>query len=277
MNLEKQMSRNAQRAECNRTYMRVAVLSSGGKDSTYAVWWALLNGWDVSMIVTVRVDADDSMMFQREGTAIAGVQAAAAGIPWLPIIDTNTEGIESLEQGIEPFVRGSVWPRSTLWSQSDIMNANWPEWSCKKPVLARPGKPIDAIVSGALRSDYQRVRLDMMANRLGIASFSPLWHMPPLIHMNNLIRSNFDVRFTAVSAEGIDSTWLDRRLDDDCISDLNRLQQEYGINIDGEGGEFETTVLSAPWFDSLEWETNIQWEKNRGSVEIIDVWESNYP
>ena len=65
--------------------MRVAVLSSGGKDSTYAVWWALMKGWDVSMIVTVRVDANDSMMFQIDGTAIAGAQAAASDIPWLPI------------------------------------------------------------------------------------------------------------------------------------------------------------------------------------------------
>jgi diphthine-ammonia ligase len=252
--------------------MRVAVLSSGGKDSTYAVWWAIMKGWDVSMIVTVRVDADDSMMFQREGTAIAGVQAAAGGIPWLPILDSNVDGVEALENGLLPFVKGSSWDRSELWSQSDYKHALWPiHWSCDLPRIARPSKPIEAIVSGALRSDYQRVRLDMMATRLGIKSFSPLWHMTPQIHMENLIQSEFDVRFTAVSAEGIDSSWLNRKLDQRCIDELNVLNIEYGINIDGEGGEFETTVLAAPWFKQLSWDVRPRWNRNRGDLEIINV------
>ncbi|MBI31279.1 MAG: hypothetical protein CMB72_01560 [Euryarchaeota archaeon] len=251
--------------------MRVAVLSSGGKDSTFAVWWALMNGWDVSMIVTVRVAANDSMMFQREGTAIAGVQAAGAGIPWLPILDTNTEGIDSLEAALKPFVHGSPWPRSEIWSQLDSINANWPAWTAIKPKIARPGVPIDGIVSGALRSDYQRTRLDMMAKRLGVHSFSPLWHMPASIHMKNLVEGNFDVRFTAVSAEGLDQSWLNRKLDIECIDELIELEQKYGINIDGEGGEFETTVLSAPWFNSIEWNTEINWQRNRGSLIIHDV------
>ena len=33
--------------------VRVAVLSSGGKDSTYAHWWATLQGWDVTIAYQV--------------------------------------------------------------------------------------------------------------------------------------------------------------------------------------------------------------------------------
>jgi len=252
--------------------MRVAVLSSGGKDSTYAVWWALMKGWDVSMIVTVRVEANDSMMFQIDGTAIAGAQAAAAGIPWLPILDNEVEGVSSLEDSLRPFVFGSEWPRSKTWSNQDISEAKWPEhWSCNKPEFARPSDPIQGIVSGALRSDYQRKRIDMMAERLGIHSFSPLWHMPSLIHMNNLIDCGFDVRFTAVSAEGIDESWINKKLDESCIADLVSLQSKYGINIDGEGGEFETTVLSAPWFNELQWDVEIEWHGQRGNAKILNV------
>ncbi|RAH10507.1 MAG: diphthine--ammonia ligase [Euryarchaeota archaeon TMED85] len=272
MNLENNSSRNAQRQSLFRSIMRVAVLSSGGKDSTYAIWWALMKGWDVSMIVTVRVEANDSMMFQIDGTAIAGAQAAAAGIPWLPILDSNEEGVDSLEEGLKPFVYGSKWPRSSIWSNYDAHQAKWPShWSCIKPIFARPTIPIQGIVTGALRSDYQRKRLDMMSNRLGIHSFSPLWHMPPLVHMNNLVKSGFDVRFTSVSADGIDSTWINRKLDDDSIQDLLTLESTYGINIDGEGGEFETTVLSSPWFNPLEWDVEINWNGRRGNVNILDV------
>ena len=272
MNLENNRCRNPQRQELVRVSMRVAVLSSGGKDSTYAVWWALMKGWDVAMIVTVRVDADDSMMFQIDGTAIAGAQAAASNIPWLPILEKKQEGIDTLENGLKPFVYGSNWPRSNLWSNEDAKQAKWPSnWSCKKPILARPNTPIQGIVTGALRSDYQRKRLDIMANRLGVHSFSPLWHMPALNHMNNLVDAGFDVRFTSVSAEGIDKTWINRRLDNSAIKDLLFLESKYGINIDGEGGEFETTVLSSPWFDPLEWDIETNWNGQRGNVKILDV------
>ena len=252
--------------------MRVAVLSSGGKDSTYAVWWALMNGWEVSMIVTVRVSAKDSMMFQIDGTAIAGAQAAAAGIPWLPILDNNEEGVQQLEEALQPFTYGSKWPRSSIWSKGDIEQANWPDnWTCNRPIIARPSEPIQAIISGALRSDYQRKRLDMMAHRLGIHSFSPLWHMPPITHMNNLIDGGFDVRFTSVSAEGIDKSWINRKLDKNSLDDLIELNSKFGINIDGEGGEFETTVLSSPWFNTLTWDVGIEWNGQRGNVSIVDV------
>ena len=66
--------------------MRVAILSSGGKDSTYSAWWATLQGWDVVSIITVGVIGQDSMMFQIPNTAIAGVQAASIGVPWLPVM-----------------------------------------------------------------------------------------------------------------------------------------------------------------------------------------------
>ena len=272
MNLENDNSRNAQRGGLFRSIMRVAVLSSGGKDSTYALWWAQMKGWDVAMIVTVRVHAEDSMMFQIDGTAIAGAQAAASGIPWLPILDSNYEGVDSLEIALQPFVHGSDWPRSSIWSKDDAKQAKWPDhWSCQKPIFARPSNPIQGIVTGALRSDYQRKRLDMMANRLGIHSFSPLWHIPSIVHMNNLIDTGFDVRFTSVSAEGIDSSWINRKLDRDAVNQLLSLNSKYGINIDGEGGEFETTVLSSPWFRPLEWDIQVNWNGHRGNAEILDV------
>ena len=61
--------------------MRVAILASGGKDSTYASWWAQLQGWEVVSLVTVLVKGEDSMMFQLQNTWIAIFQASSSGIP----------------------------------------------------------------------------------------------------------------------------------------------------------------------------------------------------
>ena len=45
-----------------------------------------MRGWDVEYLVTVGITSDDSMMFQTTGAAIAGLQSAAMGVPWLPVL-----------------------------------------------------------------------------------------------------------------------------------------------------------------------------------------------
>ena len=71
--------------------MRVAILASGGKDSTYASWWAGLQGWEVVSLVTVLVRGEDSMMFQLQNSCIAGLQASSIGTSWKPVFSDGEE------------------------------------------------------------------------------------------------------------------------------------------------------------------------------------------
>ena len=96
--------------------MRVAVLASAGKDSAYAAWWATMKGWEVECLVTVCVSGNDSMMFQLNGTAVAALQAASMGVPWLPVMSLGEEESEVLE--LEAALRG----------QSDIQSAFFESW-----------------------------------------------------------------------------------------------------------------------------------------------------
>ena len=72
------------------------------KDSTYACWWAIMQGWKVGAMITVHVTSDDSMMFQLPNTSLAGLQAHSIGVPWLPILSKGNEEeeINDLENGI---------------------------------------------------------------------------------------------------------------------------------------------------------------------------------
>ena len=74
--------------------MRVAVLSSGGKDSAAAWWWAQCKGWDVVALVTVNITGGDSWMFQIPGTHLVEHQAKVAGIPWMNVA---TPGVQEEE------------------------------------------------------------------------------------------------------------------------------------------------------------------------------------
>ena len=262
--------------DCNPTQsnMRVLVLSSGGKDSSYATWWSILRGWDVAGIVTIRVTGDDSMMFQLPTTALAGLQAARAGIPWLPVsLDGNPETeMVVLENQLKNIICGSTKIRSNVWSVDELNAANWPDgwvWPTDLQRL-RADQPIDGIVVGALRSDYQKTRIEQMCNRLGIKSFTPLWHHNGSSHMHELVNHGHRIMITSVTTDGLGEEWLGRKLNTEDIIELQGLADVYRFNVDGEGGEFETAVLDAPWMNStINTRHTNHWTGQRGWV---DIW-----
>jgi diphthine-ammonia ligase len=119
------------------------------------------------------------------------------------------------------------------------------------PALARVFgrlKDVDGIVAGALASEYQKTRFERVAHRFGLKTFAPLWHHDPMQHVGDVRACGLHVRFVHVAADGLDSSWLDRTLDDAATRDLERLATTKRINPAGEGGEYETFVPDAPLF-----------------------------
>lgn len=171
------------------------------------------NGWEVTHVVTVRPRAHDSWMFHVPNTDLAPLIAEAVG---LPLVSVDTRGEKEAEIG-------------------DLEQA-----------LA--GLEIDGFVSGALASEYQRTRLEGVGHRLGLRSFTPLWHKPPGEILRTVSGPGWDVRFAAVAAEGLDGRWLGRGIDPAAIRDLDALHARFGIHVGGEGGEYETLVLDAPCY-----------------------------
>jgi len=213
-------------------YVKVAVLSSGGKDSSAAIWWAQCKGWDVTHLVTVLVVGDDSFMFQIPGTSLVEKQAELCGCSWLSV---PTKGIE--EEEVEDL-------------KNALLNLN-----------------IDGIVSGALRSDYQKTRLERMCEELKIKSFTPLWHQSSESHMDNLVSNGFEVMITGVSTEGLGKEWLGRIVNENNLKELKANAAKYRFHVDGEGGEYETLVIAGPHMNGrIELDYEIHWDGVRGHL-----------
>ncbi len=224
-----------------------------------------MRGWDVECIVSVGIQSEDSMMFQTNGVCIAALQSTAMKVPWLPVV---SDGEEELEIGdLEQALSGNS---DSALCFEEIWHEDW-----VRPdglVLHEGTLVVDALVVGALRSDYQKTRIDRMCERLGIISFSPLWHHDSYSHMQSLIEHGFEVMFVSVSADGLDEEWLGRTLDKDSLCELKRLSEKHRFNIDGEGGEFETIVLSSPCMSRrIECVTESLWKGTRGSISIHEA------
>jgi len=197
----------------------------------------MCKGWEIVSIVTVEIEDGDSHMFQVPSTTWVEHQAKRAGLPWLRVSASGTvdEEISSLEKALSRL-------------------------------------EIDGIVSGALRSDYQKERLECMCQRLGLHSFTPLWHQTPIEHLRGMVEAGFEIMLTSVSCEGLDHFWLGQFLTSESLEQLYELSQQYRFNVDGEGGEYETFVSGGPiWTPPLQISGEAVFTESRGVFEIHSV------
>ena len=197
--------------------MRVASLFSGGKDSNYALAWALQQGMEVSHLVTVYPENKESYMYQTAGLELTELAARAIGIPHVKVWTAGKETAEVTDLQV---------------------------------VLGRivEDEDVEGLVTGALKSNYQKDRLDRVCAELNIKCISPAWHRDSEEHLRAFLRDGYEIIFVGVSAEGLGQGWLGRHLDETAITELLAVRERYAINIDGEGGEYETMVLDAPHY-----------------------------
>jgi len=216
--------------------MKVAALFSGGKDSVFSVYIAMQHGWDVTHLVTVLPENKDSWMFHTINIHLTDKLSEAIDIPLVNKI-TKGEKEEELE---------------------DLKN-----------ILSRLN--IDGVISGAIASEYQQTRIEKICYELEIKSFTPIWHKNQELILRNQVNAGFKMIIVGVFAQGFDETWLGRMIDESCIDELVRLRRKHGINLAGEGGEFETLVLDGPLFKKkvvLD-EVTKEWKRDSGILKVI--------
>jgi predicted ATP pyrophosphatase (TIGR00289 family) len=107
---------------------------------------------------------------------------------------------------------------------------------------------IDAVVSGAIFSHYQKERIDGICKELGIRHIAPLWQEDPLKILNEILQLKMRAMIVGAFAHGFTQDWLGREVDENAIRDLIELNRRFEVSIVGEGGEYETLVLDAPFF-----------------------------
>jgi ABC transporter with metal-binding/Fe-S-binding domain ATP-binding protein len=215
--------------------MRVAALFSGGKDSVFAVYITQQYGWDVTHLVSLLPKKPDSWMFHSVNIHYTDLLAKALDIP---LVKRATAAEKEAE----------------LDDLTQVLQ----------------GLEIDGVISGAIASEYQRTRIEKICDELGIKSFSPLWHKNQELLLRDQVKAGFHIIVVGVFAEGFDETWLGRTIDEKTIDALVSLQKKYGINIAGEGGEYETLVLFGPMFSKrlVIDESEKEWNRDSGVFQV---------
>src|SRR3989442_1791233 len=76
--------------------LRVGVLFSGGKDSTYTIWVLQHQGWEIPVLVTVQPKRPESFIFHYPGIESTSLQSKALGIDRV-LIREETSGLDELQ------------------------------------------------------------------------------------------------------------------------------------------------------------------------------------
>ena len=233
---------------------RWVALFSGGKDSSWALYRALDAGLDVARLVTVH-PVGDSYMYHVPATDLASLAAESIGIPLVDVEPTDFGADDVTDAG----------------AQGDA------ELAPLEAALSDLAEDLDGglagVTAGAVESEYQTDRIQGMADRLGAEVFAPLWQQDPRELAEVMLDAGFEIRVIRVAAAGLDESWLGRTLDHEALADLAALNDEYGVHVLGEGGEFETLVTDGPHMARpIRLDAEPEWDGTRGSLRIRDAW-----
>jgi len=191
--------------------MRLACLFSGGKDSTYAAYLMEQAGHDVPYLVTVVPADPHSWVFHTLNLEHLPEMAKALGKDLIAVPSSGEEGsdLEALAQALA-------------------------------------GLDVEGVVTGAIASDYQWDRINGVCERLGLKVLSPLWRKDQGMLMQDMLGAGLKVMVVGVFSEGLGEDWLGRVLDQGALDELLSLSRSKGLNVSGEGGEYETLALNSP-------------------------------
>ena len=214
--------------------MNVACLTSGGKDSIYALYVALHYGWNVECLISIK-PKKISWMYHMENIHLVPLISKSME---LPLLMKESEAEKEMEL-------------------NDL-----------KELIEKAN--VEGVISGAVASEYQRTRIEHICHDIEVKSFMPIWHKNEKTLLNDMLNAKFEILITAVAGYGLNVRWLGKKIDYETLREIVELNKKYGVNISGEGGEYETIVVDCPLYKyriEIE-EADIFWDGSRGSYEI---------
>jgi len=220
--------------------LRSAILFSGGKDSGLALNYSL-EYTKVKCLIIIESKNPESYMFHTPNIRWAVLQAKASGIPCI-IQKTNGEKEKELKD-LELAIKA-----------------------------AKKRYKVQAVVTGAIESAYQASRVQTITNALGMECFNPLWQKDQIELLEELIDKKFEIIIIGVFGYGMDKL-IGKRIDRKFIDDVKSLREKLKINPAGEGGEYESFILNAPYFNkSLNISKSRIFKDDSGGI-VLDIEE----
>ncbi len=184
---------------------------SGGKDCCLAYHHAVINGLAIQFLVNMV--NEDGKLSRSHGISAQWLQmqAQAIGIPLVQRRTTST---------------------------------NY-EAEFKSTISSLKKEGVSAGIFGDIDFEEHRQWIERVCADVGIKPYLPIWGENQKKIIKDFINLGFEAVVIATRADLLDKKWLGRKLDQDFVKDLAKLEN---ITPCGEAGEYHTLVINGPLF-----------------------------
>ncbi|RKP10291.1 hypothetical protein THASP1DRAFT_13057, partial [Thamnocephalis sphaerospora] len=207
---------------------------SGGKDSCFNMLHCVANGHEIVALANLHPphssgkDELDSFVYQTVGHDAIHYYAACMDVPLIrrEILGTPRQQEMDYEETIDD-------ETEDLYALLSEVKRLHPE--------------VEAVSVGAILSNYQRIRVEHVCNRLSLTPLAYLWRQDQTELLQAMVANSVNAVLIKVAAMGLKPAHLGKSLSQ-MEPTLMRLNREFGLHVCGEGGEYETFTLDCPLF-----------------------------
>lgn len=184
---------------------------SGGKESCFACYKAIQNGFKVSHILNNISEKYDRVSFHGVKSELVRLQSQSIRI--------------SL---VQPKVTGDNY-----------------EQEFKKAIRKLKEFKVTTGVFGDIDLQEHRDWVERVCKELEITPIFPLWGQKREQLLNDFIDKGFEAIVVSTKADLLNMEWVGRKIDKRFVRDLSKLRK---VDLCGENGEYHTFVTNGPLF-----------------------------
>jgi diphthine-ammonia ligase len=216
--------------------MKFVVLLSGGKDSCFNAIKCIKHGHELVCLANLAppelYEGEDmnSFMYQTAGHTAVPELANCFGVPLVRQIIHGT----AVTQRLDYLTEVEQDEVEDLYVLLRTVKERFPD--------------VEGVSCGAIVSTYQRLRVENICQRLGLTVLSYLWMRDRRALLQEMVQAGLEAVLVKVAGAGLDPhRHLGKSLSV-LQPTLLRLHNQYGLDVCGEGGEYESLVLDCSLF-----------------------------
>lgn len=194
--------------------MKVAVLFSGGKDSSYAVEFAKKKGFEIAYLLSVKPNRKDCFLFHYATVEHTPLLAESLGLKHFLVHCTVAD------------------PKKEAQIVKNVVEKN----------------PVDAVILGGVGLQETQLRSVKEALApLGIDVFPSHGGEDHGALVEEMVQKGYTIKITQVASAGLLS-WLGKEISKENVAQLKADSEKFGFHVGFEGGYADTFVTDGPIF-----------------------------
>ena len=216
--------------------MDVAILYSGGKDSTFAIEHAVEKGWNIKYLISVKPTRKDCYLFHYATVEMTKDLAKILQIPHFYVKCRVADPVKEANIVKEVVEKN----QKTLKNQRFFGPRKFKEFS--------RGMMVDAVVLGGTGLQETQLRsIQHALMPLKVDAFASHAGEDHDIVMEQMLNRGYEILITQIASDGL-KDWLGKKITKENFAQLKKDSLRYGFHIGFEGGYADTLVTDCPIF-----------------------------